>query len=77
MAKEIWEIYLKEACDQPREAVLEIQKCAERLGRLSKEISEMKATDKEIIEHENKMEEVKFFIARLYFLADKHIEKNT
>ena len=38
LAKEIWELYLKEACDRPREVVLEIQKCSERLGTLASEI---------------------------------------
>jgi hypothetical protein len=37
LAKEIWECYLKEACG-PREAVLEIQKCSEKLECISKAI---------------------------------------
>jgi hypothetical protein len=38
LAKEIWECYLKEACNRPREAILEIQKCSEELGKVSAEI---------------------------------------
>jgi hypothetical protein len=37
LAKEIWECYLKESCG-PREAVLEIQKCSEKLECVSKAI---------------------------------------
>ena len=41
LAKEIWENYLKEVCDRPREAVQEILKCCESLDKLANEIVEM------------------------------------
>nr|CAD2122828.1 unnamed protein product [Meloidogyne enterolobii] len=45
LAKEIWENYLKEVCDRPREAVQEILKCCESLDKLANEIVEMEGKD--------------------------------
>lgn len=43
LAREIWDVYLKKARDKPREAVLEIQKCANMLSKLTKDLVELEA----------------------------------